>query len=160
MQEAVRLYQDSMKPPLSVKLITYLYMGIAMLFVVIFIHTHLCVPMGIGQRIIGILLGLLIGYSVFFIGQHVWKGSSWARVIVITISIFIVVASTIGYLLSTIKSLHVTLYFASIIALNLLIIRYLYTQTARRYFSDYQRIEAQIKHIITKYYEKESTQSS
>lgn len=140
--------------PFAIKVISLFYFLIAIILTGLFIYTYITVPMTKGSSIAGILLGIFLGASIFFLGLSLWRGFFWARMIVLWVSSFVVIVCLGALIFGKFYALTSIVYIISVLLLNGVILRLLLMKKVSQHFKPrYNTINA-ISREIKKIYEK------
>lgn len=139
---------------IGIILVTLFYIIVAFALVGLFLYTYLTTPLATSHRIFGIVLGFILGFSIFYIGLGIWKGQPWARFVVILISGAIVLFNIIAYLIGRVVTISSAIYLISVVVINVLILQFMFRQKTRAHFQKETRISEVIRNIIEKYREE------
>lgn len=145
---------NEQKVPIGIKIITIFYYVIAVIITGLFIYAHIVTPMTFLNKLIGFLLAVLLGFSVFFIARNLWEGQSWARIVMVIINGFIILTGVWVFVFGKVRSAGAVIYLISILLINGIIIFYLFSKKVQRYFNRYNETFKIIREEIKKLYEK------
>lgn len=142
------------KPHFGIILIALFYFFISITVIGLFIYTYVATDVSLTNRIFGIILGSVLGFSIFFIGFNIWKGQPWAQLVVIIVSGGIVLFNIIAYLLGRVVTIGSAIYLIAMLVINVLIIWYLFGPHAKQHFHKNVSFRDAIAHVIKKHYEE------
>jgi hypothetical protein len=141
-------------PHFGIILITFFYVMVSLFVLSLFVYTYVTAEVAQVNRIFGIGLGCLLGFSIFFIGYSIWKGQAWAQLVVIIVSGAIVLFNSIAYLIGRVVTIGSAIYLITMLAINVWIIRYLLGSRAKKHFHKDLSYRDAITEVIEKHYEE------
>jgi cbb3-type cytochrome oxidase subunit 3 len=142
------------KPHFGIVLISLFYLLIALSVVALFVYTYVTTSVPVASRVFGIPMGFILGFSIFYIGLSIWKGQAWARLVVIVVSGGIVLFNIIAYLIGRIVTIGSAIYLIAVLVINILIIHYLFSKRAKKYFHKEASLKEAISRVIKEHYEE------
>jgi len=103
------------------------------------------------------ILGFVLGFSIFYISFSIWKGKAWAQLVVIIISGGIVLFNIVAYLFGRVVTIGSAIYLIIVLVVNVLIIWFLFGGRAKKHFNKNVNFKDAISEVIKKHYEKHSS---
>lgn len=146
--------KEKFKPHFGIVLISLFYSLIALSVLLLFTYTYLTATTSLVNRIFGIILGFILGFSIFYIGASIWKGHTWAQLVVIVISAIIVLFEIVAYIIGLVVTVDSAAYLIAVLAINLLIIQYLFSRRAKEHFHKGDSFKEAITRAIKEHYEE------
>jgi hypothetical protein len=142
------------KPHFGIILIALFYFLVALAVASLFVYTYITAQVPFVNRIFGIALGSVLGFSIFFIGFSIWKGQAWAQIVVILVSGGIILFNVIAYLIGRVVTTGSAIYLITMLVVNTLIIWYLVGSRAKRHFHKSLSFRDAITEVIRKHHEE------
>jgi hypothetical protein len=142
------------KPHVGIILISLFYFLIALSVLILFTCTYVTTPVSLLNRTLGIALGVILCFSIFYIGVSIWKGHAWAQLVVIVVSGIIVLFNIIAYIIGRVVTIASAVYFIAVVVINVLIIQYLFSKHAKRHFHKDDSFKDAINRVIKEHYEE------